>query len=62
MDISSVVQIVSTLGFPIAMCLLFFWYINKLQEQHREEMAKMAEAINNNTLVMQKLVDKMGGE
>ena len=62
MDISSVVQIVSTLGFPIAMCLLFFWYINKLQEQHREEMAKMAEAINNNTLVMQKLVDKMGGD
>lgn len=60
MDITTVTQFVSTLGFPIAVCLICFWYIKKMQEDHKEEMNKMAEAIQNNTIVMQKLVDKIG--
>lgn len=62
MDVSNVVQIISTVGFPIAMCLLFFWYINKNDEKHDEEVNKLSEAIHNNTLVMQKLIDKLGGD
>ena len=31
-------------------------------ESHREEMNKMAEAVNNNTIVMQKLIDRLGGD
>lgn len=61
MDGSVIMQAISTLGFPIAVCLLCFWYINKLQEEHKEEMNKMSEAINNNTLIMQKLLDKLEG-
>lgn len=60
MDFSSVAQIISTLGFPIAVCLICFWYINKREEQHREEVNKLSEAVHNNTLVMQKLVDRLG--
>lgn len=30
------------------------------QEQHKEEIDKLSEAVNNNTLVMQKLIDKLG--
>lgn len=62
MDINEIVSIVSSLGFPIVMCLLFFKYIRELQAQHREESNKMAEAINNNTLTMQKLVDTLERE
>lgn len=62
MDVSSIAQFVSTLGFPIAVCLLCFWYINKREEQHKEEVTELAKAINNNTLVMQKLVDRLDGE
>lgn len=61
MDISTITQFVSTLGFPIAVCLVCFWYINKREEQHKEEVTKLSEAINNNTVVMQKLVDRLGG-
>lgn len=57
----NIVQIVAQLGFPITMCLLMFWYVTKKDESHREEMNKMSEAVNNNTLVMQKLIDKLGG-
>lgn len=60
MDVQSVTNIITTVGFPIAVCLLCFWYINKMQEQHKAETDKLAEALNNNTLVMQQLVDKLG--
>lgn len=56
----NIVQIVAQLGFPIAMCLLMFWYVTKKDESHKEEIDKMSEAVNNNTLVMQKLIDKLG--
>ena len=61
MDANAVIQTISTLGFPIAVCLICFWYINKREEQQRAEMLELSKAINNNTLVMQKLVDRIGG-
>lgn len=60
MDFNTVTQFISTLGFPIAVCLICFWYINKREEQHKEEVSKLSEAVHNNTLVMQKLVDRLG--
>ena len=60
MDVNTITQFVSTLGFPIAVCLICFWYINKREEQHKEEVTELSKAINNNTLVMQKLVDRLG--
>lgn len=61
MDFATITQFISTLGFPIGVCLICFWYINKREEQHKEEVTKLSEAINNNTIVMQKLVDRLGG-
>lgn len=60
MDVNAIIQIISGVGFPIAACLICFWYVNKLTETHREEVNKLTDALNNNTLVMQKLCDKMG--
>ena len=62
MDLTAIVQVVSSLGFPIAVCLIYFWYINKLEETHRNEVQKLTDALNNNTLIMQKLCDRMGVE
>lgn len=60
MDVNTITSLVTSVGFPIVCCIACFWYINKSDEQHKEEMNKMSEAINNNTLVMQKLIDKLG--
>lgn len=60
MDVTAIVQVVSSLGFPIAVCLICFWYINKLEEKHSNDVQKLTDALNNNTLIMQKLCDKMG--
>lgn len=59
MDTQSMVELISQVGFPIAVCLICFWYINKIQGNHKEEIDSMKEALNNNTIVLQKLVDKL---
>lgn len=60
MEISTIMQAITNVGFPIACCIGCFWYINKSSEAHKEEMHKMAEAINNNTIVMTKLIERLG--
>lgn len=57
--INDLAALISTLGFPIAMCLIMCYYINKINDAHKEETDKFAEALNNNTLVLQKLCDKL---
>ena len=61
MDVSAIVQAISTVGFPIVMCLLFMYYIKYINDQHKDEIDKLSKSVNNNTLVMQKLLDKLGG-
>lgn len=62
MGITEIIQAISTVGFPIAMCLILLWYINKQAEAHKEETTKFTEALNTNTLVLQKLCDTLGIE
>lgn len=59
MDTTQIVQVISSLGFPIVMCAALFWYMIQQREAHKEEIDKMSEALNNNTLVIQKLLDEM---
>lgn len=59
MDINAISSIISTVGFPIACCGACFWYIVKSDKSHKEEMDKMSTALNNNTLVIQKLIDRI---
>lgn len=83
-----VVDMITQIGFPIAMCLICMYYIAKkdevnreeiakvrkensediaqLRDAHKEEVTQLREALDNNTnvmqnntLVMQRLIDKM---
>ena len=60
MDINIILQAISTVGFPIVVACAMFWKMNKQDEDHKEEMNKVTEAINNNTIALQKLIDKLG--
>lgn len=59
MDVNNLTALVGTLGFPVVMCLMFFKYIKQMTEQHKQEVKELSEAVNNNTLVMQQLIDKL---
>lgn len=73
--VETIVQIVQSVGFPIAMCVAMGAYVKytedksreerlEMQTQHAEEMDSVKTALNNNTLALQKLVDELnkGGE
>lgn len=70
MEITEILQAISTVGFPIACCLAMGWYVKdqteknrediaKINAQHRDEMTEVTQAINNNTLALQHLCDKL---
>lgn len=55
-----IITVVQNLGIPMACLIATFWLWNKERDEHKESENKMSEAIQNNTLVMQKLIDKLG--
>ena len=59
MDTQAIFTAIGSLGFPIVACVGMFWYLTKTSQTHKEEMDKMSEAINNNTAVMNKLIDRI---
>ena len=72
MDVSGISEIISSVGFPIVCFLLCGWYVkyredkndekyDKLNNQHDDEMRQIVAALNNNTVALQKLADKLGG-
>lgn len=59
MDFQTITQFIGALGFPIAACCYLFYSLEKERDAHKKEMDKLTEALHNNTLVMQKLVDTL---
>lgn len=57
--LQTVINLIKDLGFPIAVCIAMFWLNNKQVEQHKEEMAKLTDALNNNTLALTELRDRL---
>jgi L-asparaginase/Glu-tRNA(Gln) amidotransferase subunit D len=65
-----VVTLIQTVGFPIVMCGAMAWYVKYIsdknreqitaeREAHKEEMNEVIKAINNNTIVIEKLIAKL---
>ena len=57
MDVSMVTEFINGVGFPIACVIAMFYMMNKESENHKEEMQKVTEALNNNTLALTELRD-----
>lgn len=62
MDTNTIISMVSGLGFPIVACFGCAWFINKQSDSHKNEIDKITQALNNNTLALTRLIDKLGGE
>ena len=71
-EINTINQMITSIGFPIVACGAMAWYVKdtndkhreevqRLNDQHKEEMEQVIEALNNNTLALQELCDKIGG-
>lgn len=60
MDVGVITQLIGSLGFPIACVVAMFFFWNKEREDHKSEMQKMTEALNNNTLALIKIESSIG--
>lgn len=71
-DFEAISNLIATVGFPIVCFLMAGWYVkyredkndekfDKLNTQHDEENKRITDAVNNNTIALQKLTDKLGG-
>lgn len=59
MDITAIMQAISTLGFPIVMCLVLIYYINKNDKRYDEQIFNILTSLNNNTVAFTKLSEKL---
>lgn len=57
--INTVTQVIGSLGFPIVMCFYMMKQNREMDKDHKEEVAQLREAVENNTLMMQKIFDKL---
>ena len=69
--LSALSNLISTVGFPIVCFGASAWYVKYREDKnddkiknltimHDEENKRMVEALNNNTLALQKLTDTLG--
>lgn len=65
---NEIINAITTVGFPIIACIAIAWYakytndnyradMKEANMQHKEEIAKITDALNNNTIALQKLCD-----
>lgn len=59
MDWTTVISFVQGVGFPIACVLIMFDEMRKERDAHKEEMAKVTEALNNNTVILTALKQRL---
>lgn len=59
-NMDNIVNIISSVGFPIAMALLLFWYMTKQDENHKQETASLRDAINKLEVAITALIAKLG--
>lgn len=57
--LSELSTIITTLGFPIAVCLILFYYIYQQQKLHKEEVDGLKEEISQLCMKLQTLTDKI---
>ena len=62
------IQAISTVGFPICSFLIAAYFIkysydksNEMYSQSIDKIGKLANAVNNNTMVLTELVKKLDG-
>lgn len=55
MTIADITTLITTVGFPIAMCLLIYY-------QDQKKLTALQDAINKNTAAITKLITKLEGK
>lgn len=55
MDMSTITQFISGVGFPVVAFLLIYKEMGKTREAHSEEIKSITDALNQNTRIIERL-------
>lgn len=55
-----VLNAISTVGFPIAMCVYLIYSGKKRDEKYTAAIEDLRKTVENNTLVITRFIDKVG--
>lgn len=56
MDITTLTQIISSVGFPIAACFALAWYIYKIQMKTNDIIQKNTDVLNELALLIRDFI------
>lgn len=59
MDLGSITSLISSVGFPIFVSLILFYYIAKEQEKLREALTDLIQTLRDNTNTTNNLVSEV---
>ena len=73
MDSATIFQMLGQMGAPLVFCVVLGWYVKykddknredtkELIKAHKEESEKFADALNKNTIVLERLVTIIGDD
>ena len=54
-NLDLITQAIGSIGFPIVMTLIMFYFLNKEQENHKAEMKELKDVIAGNNEVLAQL-------
>lgn len=61
MDVTTITQLIGSLGFPIVCCAALFWYMIKEKEAHKVETEELRKSVEANTQAINILCEHLGG-
>ena len=62
MEFNTIITAIGSLGFPIVACILMGCMFIRFTDNYRADIKSMTEIVNNNTIALNKLIDKIDKE
>ena len=62
MEVSILVELINSVGFPIAMCVALFWFCNNTLKGQQVLLNQFKDALQDNTEALRQLSEKVKGD
>lgn len=59
MSVVDITNLISSVGFPIIMCIVLFKYMESNDDKREVEAKELRDAINKNTIALTELIAKI---
>ena len=54
---NDMISLISNVGFPIAASVAMGWYVTKKDKEHKAEIDRLSNVVENNTLILNKIYE-----